>query len=83
MPIKVVPLGVWGLCSVHWWALQWDPSLIWVIPFLGQDPAFTLQHPAELGLIMVLLAEHWLPGAIGVGVMEGGTMAWEVSGVCH
>lgn len=63
MPIKVVPLGVWGLCSVHWWALQWDPSLIWVIPFLGQGPAFTLQNPAELGLIMVLLALaawcHW------------------------
>lgn len=49
-------------------------------PISGAGPGV---HPAELGLIMVLLAEHWLPGAIGVGVMEGGTMAWEVSGVCH
>lgn len=30
---------------------------------------------------MVLLAEHWLPGAIGV--MEGDTMAWGISGDCH
>lgn len=29
---------------------------------------------------MVLLAELWLPGAFGVGVMEGGTTAWESPG---
>lgn len=32
---------------------------------------------------MVLLAEHWLPGAVGVGVTEGDTTAWEVSRDCH
>lgn len=51
--------------------------------FWGRTQHFTLQDPAELGLIMVLLAEHWLPAAIEVGIMEGDTMAWEVSRDCH
>lgn len=86
LPIKIVPLGLWlagfsagcigGLSNgIH--------SSSGLSHFWGRTQHFTLQDAAELGPVMVLLAEHWLPGAVGAGVMEGGPMAWEVSGDCH
>ncbi|KAM4894466.1 adhesion G protein-coupled receptor G3 isoform 2-T2 [Sylvia borin] len=86
MPIKVVPLRVW-LTGVSAWCIGGLSDRIHLSSglshFWSRTQHFTLQDPAELGLIMVLLAEHWLPGAIGVRVMEGETMAWELSGDCH
>lgn len=86
MPIKVVPaqsVARWGLSAECVGGLSngIHPVAV-VVPSLGQSLVF---HPAELGPLMVLLAEHWQPTAMGVEVTEGDAMAWEtavVSGEC-